>query len=442
MCNITNLKSIRNMNEYIFCYPPLILVGEAGKNIKILKPINAINLYIHIPFCTTECYYCGYAKTTRLNLKDKYLKYLIKEIDLYRSIFQIDKIPVKTVALGGGTPTILNVKELEGFISEIYKRIVFVNEPFFSIESTPNLLTENKVKFLKELGFNRLSIGIETFNKNVNEFINRKNDTNTIQKIEYGKKYFDNLNLDFIIGLPKQDFKSIINDILILGKIDPPAISFYRYYQHPYSYFWSITLENKLKIPNKKMVDVWINQFINSFIEKRYKLTKVYYLQKENIDDLHYGNKWRNENILGLGISGHSYIEGHVFFNYNYRSTGSSLTSYFNNLDNGELPIFKHTNLSNEETKQRYMVLGIKNKEISFDDYFSIFKTQLISDFNGQLNNLQLKDYIILENDKIRLTRKGIINWPEVSYNFYSANVIKNINALENNRLKYGSRFN
>lgn len=430
------------MTEYIFCYPPPATIENISKSIRFNKSTKEFNLYIHIPFCSRICYYCGYARTTNNTFKDQYIKYLLKEFDLYRNIFEVDKIPVRTIAFGGGTPALLNENEIEKLIIEINRRIEFVNESYLSIEATPVSLTEKKIRFLRNVGFNRLSIGVETFDCRTLNISNRIYDDKITKKIEYAKRYFNNLNVDIIIGLPGHNDYTIKDDIKILTELAPSAISFYRYFEHPNSKLWNLISLDKIKIPSSNKVSNWINKLINEFITNHWQLTKVYYLQKDYVDDLHYGLKWKNENILGLGLSSHSYIDGHLYFNYNFKNIKKCFNAYYEALDKNILPVLKYVFLNREEVKRRYMVLAVKNINILYNDYFENFGSSVYNDFSEELYFLKSNGLIEVNENEMFLTRKGVINWPEISTTFYSSSINRKLDQIKNNKLKYGSRFN
>ncbi|WP_165974014.1 radical SAM protein [Marinitoga lauensis] len=153
-----------------------------------------IGLYIHIPFCKSKCLYCDYPSTTNNRIQDKYFDYLLKEIDLVNYSGKI-----KTVFLGGGTPSYVGVKQID----KIFRRFDLSNVSEITIESNPETLNEEKLHEYFSLGINRLSLGVQTFDNSILNAMNRLYDNEIIERNYYlARRYFSNINFDFILGLP------------------------------------------------------------------------------------------------------------------------------------------------------------------------------------------------------------------------------------------------
>ena len=187
------------------------------------KIYNTKSIYIHIPFCSNICSYCDFCKfyynkkivsnyldSLTLEIKEKYLG---EEID--------------TIYIGGGTPSSLSLSELEKLFS-VLEIINFSSDVEFTFECNVLDLTEEKLIFLKEHGVNRLSIGVQSFNKEILSFLERRYDKNIIlEKIRLAKKYFSNINVDLMYAVPGEDLNILKNDLELFLSLDIKHISTY-----------------------------------------------------------------------------------------------------------------------------------------------------------------------------------------------------------------------
>jgi len=195
-------------------------------------------LYIHIPFCRRLCTYCGCNNriTRKPGVAEPYVKTLLREFDIYRDKLGRDQLPISEIHLGGGTPTYLTPDELNTLISGIRQHADILEDAEFSIEADPRVTSVEHLTTLRDLGFTRLSLGIQDFDPRVQKAVNRTQsvemvETLTLKARELG---FDSINFDLIYGLPLQTQDSVRNTILAVSKMQPDRISFYSYAHVPW----------------------------------------------------------------------------------------------------------------------------------------------------------------------------------------------------------------
>lgn len=195
-------------------------------------------LYIHIPFCQSLCTYCGCnTRITRNHEVGKpYIQTLIRELDLYLDKLGKKTLPVSEIHLGGGTPTFLTPQELGSLIEQILARSTLLSDREFSLEADPRVTTQDHLSVLSQLGFTRLSLGIQDFDPRVQDIVHRIQSKDQVRAVtdtarELG---FDSVNYDLIYGLPLQTLESVRGTIQAVQELRPDRIAFYAYAHVPW----------------------------------------------------------------------------------------------------------------------------------------------------------------------------------------------------------------
>jgi len=200
-------------------------------------------LYLHIPFCQSLCTYCGCnTRITRNHaVGSPYIQTLLKEFDLYRTGLankngQTPLIPVTELHLGGGTPTFLSPEELNTLISGVLSRVSITSDSEFSVEADPRVTRREHLEVLSELGFRRLSLGIQDFDPKVQEIVHRIQSQEEVRVVTESAREagFTSINYDLIYGLPFQTEKSVETTIDAVRQLRPDRIAFYSYAHVPW----------------------------------------------------------------------------------------------------------------------------------------------------------------------------------------------------------------
>ena len=194
-------------------------------------------IYIHLPFCENLCTFCACNKRITKNhaVENPYIQTVLKEWQIYRTL--LPKLPViKEIHLGGGTPTFFSPDNLVYLINGITADAIISDDYEFSIEVHPNYTTEEHLKKLSELGFNRISIGVQDFDPKIQFVINRiQTFEKTQEVVEWARKYnYNSINVDLIYGLPHQTVNSVVHTIGLIKKLMPDRIAFYSYAHVPW----------------------------------------------------------------------------------------------------------------------------------------------------------------------------------------------------------------
>lgn len=260
------------------------------------------SVYIHIPFCNTICSYCDFPKFYyQKNWVEQYLSKLEQEIDKY-----YQKEPVTTLYIGGGTPSCLNIEELKKLFQIIQK--LNLNHCFeFTFECNIESLTKEKMRFLKNNGVNRFSIGVETFQEKYLTFLNRNHTRKEVkEKIKYLKKIgIQNINVDFIYALKDQSLQDVKEDLEELLNLDIPHISTYSLMIEPHTKLFL----NKI-VPIEEDLDFEMYQTIEkTLLKHQYIHYEISNYAKPGFFSNHNLVYWNNQEYYGFGLGASGYIE-------------------------------------------------------------------------------------------------------------------------------------
>ena len=342
-----------------------------------------MSIYIHIPFCSNICSYCDFAKFYyNSNWVDNYLSSLEKEIKLNYKGEVVD-----TIYIGGGTPTCLNLNQLERLlkITNLFKK----NDIEFTVETNVDLSLD-KIKLLKKYGVNRISIGVQTVNSKYLKFLNRNHTKeDVINLINLLKKYNFNINVDLIYAIPNQTLEELNEDLNFILSLDINHISTYSLIIEPHT---------KLYIDNISNIDDDLDYQMYKLINE--KLNKYHHYEISNFAKKNYESKhnlvyWNNLNYYGFGLGASGYID-----NIRYDNTRS-----YNNYINGDYVLEKHE-LDLNETISNEFILGLRKVDgIDINEFYKKYNIEITSiDIVKQL----LKENKLILTDKLKINPKYI----------------------------------
>lgn len=335
------------------------------------------SIYIHIPFCSNICSYCDFCKFYyNEDLANKYIDELILEIkENYKNEL------IDTIYIGGGTPSSLSFKQLDKLLTYL-QTINISNNIEYTFECNVLDIDNEKLELLKNKGINRLSIGVESFNKNILKILERDYDREIIiNKINLAKHYFTNINLDLMYAVPEETLEVLEEDLKEFMSLNIPHISTY-----------SLIIEDhtKLGINNTKYIkeelDLTMYEKIIEVLKKNnYKHYEISNFSKEGYESKHNLTYWKNNEYYGFGLGASGFIN-----NIRYNNT-KNINKYLNtNRRQDEEIMTNKLNASNMAILGLRTIYGISKKE--FIDNFEI---DMIKYFN--VKNL-FDDEVILEN--------------------------------------------
>jgi len=386
-------------------------INQVKKTFTATNSTKGISLYIHLPFCESLCTYCGCNTRITVNhhVELPYIQTVLKEWKLYNALFD-EKPIIAELHLGGGTPTFFAPENLKLLIEEILKDSIVANNAEYSFEGHPANTTYEHLKTLRELGFSRVSYGIQDFNEKVQDAINRYQTVEQVKQVtEWSRQLgYYSVNYDIIYGLPFQTMEGIIDTVQKVINLKPDRIAFYSYAHVP----WLKPAQRKFTeadLPERKeKLDLYLKgreMFINAgyldigmdhFSLPTDSLTMAFNEGKMHRNFM--GFTTNNTRLLiGLGVS--SISDSWGAFAQNFKV----VEAYQKAVDNGEIPVFKGHLLTEEDALIRQQILEIICK----------YKTELVPQQNQQteiLNRLKplAEDGLVeIKGNSIQVTKLG-----------------------------------
>ena len=353
------------------------------------------SVYIHIPFCKKICSYCNFCKFIYNDLFiSKYLDSLKNEIkNNYKGEI------IKTIYIGGGTPSSLSIEDLKRLL-EINKVFNLDEDIEYTIEFNVEDINDEKMKLLKEYNVNRLSIGVESFNKNILKYLNRNYNTSIIDKVNIAKKYFDNINIDLIYAVKDQDLKMLEEDLKIINELDINHVSCY-----------SLIIEKHTKLFNDKTkpiddeLDFKMYKLINKML-KDFNHYEISNYAKSGYESKHNLVYWNNEEYYGFGVGAASYKDSIRKYN------SKSLNKYLNQIYDYEEEI-----LSKEDKISYELILGFrKTKGINIKAFYDKYNVNITDLYN--ISELVNEKKLIIKNGYIFINDKYLYTENEILLNF------------------------
>ncbi|MCS7198929.1 MAG: radical SAM family heme chaperone HemW [Caldimicrobium sp.] len=261
-------------------------------------------LYIHIPFCTAKCPYCDFYSEVKIPQEEIYLQALESEVDLLKSYLEeVLSLPtprIKTLYIGGGTPSLLSPKFYERLISKLQKSFIF-HPSELSIEANPETLTLEKVQGYREVGFNRISLGIQSLQKRGLIFLQRRHTLKEIfRAIDFSKRAnFENISFDFIYGWKGQGLKGLYRELCLALSFNPNHLSFYELTLYPHTPFYHRYLNSAFL--NEKRLLSFAKFITTSLTDWGYFPYEISNFAKPGFECKHNLAYWKVEPYLGLG---------------------------------------------------------------------------------------------------------------------------------------------
>lgn len=350
-------------------------------------------IYIHIPYCKQACHYCDFHFSTSMKTKNEMIDCIVKEMDIRESEFSKK---IDSLYIGGGTPSLMTNLELETIFNGLEKKMSIDDIKEITIEINPEDIIIEKLEFYKEIGINRLSIGIQSMNNNILKWMNRSHDTNQVINGLNNTKIagFENINLDFIYGTPKnlsRDYKSELLEIL---KFNPTHLSCYHLTIEDGTYFGHLEKNKKIKRIEDDISQQefrWISEKLKSKNYQHYEISNFAVQGKESF---HNSNYWNQSSYIGLGPGAHS------FRNSTRRWNISNNRLYIKNIKAG-IPYFEQEVLSPYDIVNEKIMLGLRTLNgLDKDHVFSIVPQDIKEEIESKLNTF-LKDEILLSTNNI-----------------------------------------
>ncbi|GKX65565.1 radical SAM family heme chaperone HemW [Inconstantimicrobium mannanitabidum] len=362
--------------------------------------MKEISLYIHIPFCKNKCMYCDFPSFSgKDNLKQRYVDALCKEIELKAS-----KYKIKTIFIGGGTPTYLSIQELNNLFASINK-LAFAEDLEFTVECNPGTLSEEKLLLMKTAGVNRLSIGLQATQNTLLKTIGRIHNFKEFEEnfLLARKVGFKNINVDLMFALPDQSVQDWEETLNKVTELNPEHISAYSLIIEEGTPFCKLYNEDKLNLPSEDEERLMYSKTIEFLKFKNYNQYEISNFAKEGKQCRHNIVYWRLEEYLGCGSSAAGYIDGIRYKNKEI------IEEYIESIERNVEALEEKVENSLEDTMEEFIFMGLRMIEgINEEKFFDKFKVKIDDVYLDVINKHINEGLLIRKDNTLALTPKGI----------------------------------
>ncbi|WP_396143831.1 radical SAM family heme chaperone HemW [Flavobacterium sp.] len=357
-------------------------------------------IYIHIPFCKQACHYCDFHFSTSLKKKDEMVLALAKEIEMRKSEFQ-DEV-VETIYFGGGTPSILEISDLKLLIDAVYSNYNVTENPEITVEANPDDLSKERIIELSNNKINRLSIGIQSFFEDDLKMMNRAhNSAEAKECLEFATRYFDNISVDLIYGIPNMSNEKWLKNIETALSFNISHISSYALTVEPKTALHSFIQKGIIPQPDDEVAQEHFQILVDKLSENDFIHYELSNFGKENYFSKNNSSYWLGKKYIGIGPSAHSYDGEKRGWNVSNNSL------YLKSISENKLPSETEI-LSKTDRYNEYVMTGLRTIwGISLDRIETEFgKTYL--DYINQQAAKYIEDHLLFVDENIlRTTKKG-----------------------------------
>ena len=370
------------------------------------KPTSA---YVHIPFCTQICYYCDFSKVFIKNQPvDSYLEHLLEEFQSY----DIQKL--RTLYIGGGTPTALSASQLEVLLKGLTKNLDLSVLEELTIEANPGDLDADKIAVLKNSAVNRVSLGVQTFDDKMLKKIGRSHlEKDIYENIDRLKLAgFDNISIDLIYALPGQTMEQVKENVAKAIGLDIPHMSLYSLILENHTVFMNRMRRGKLPLPKEELEAEMFEYIIAELERAGFEHYEISNFSKPSFESRHNLMYWDNAEYYGIGAGASGYVNG-----VRYKNHGP-IRHYLSAVEEGNARIIEE-HLSQKERMEEEMFLGLRKKSgVSMARFEEKFGRSFDGLYGETVRDLVQQGLMQIEGDRVRMTKRGLFLGDTVAERF------------------------
>lgn len=382
-----------------------------------------IGLYIHIPFCKQKCSYCDFCSyANKESFIKRYIQCVLKEIIEVGNNNKIDfengkddLFLVKTIYIGGGTPSLIDSKYIVQIMEDIKLNFEVDEKAEITIEVNPGTVTLEKLEDYYKAGINRLSIGLQSTHEHLLKEIGRIHTyLDFIDTYRFARDAgFKNINVDLMIGLPNQTLEEVKDSIEEIVSMEPEHISVYSLILEENTPLFK-RVESGLELPNEDLERKMYWTVKQTLEQNNYIHYEISNFAKKGYESKHNLDCWNQKEYIGFGIAAHSYTNGIRYSNI------ENIEQYIKNYDENktEENLVFHEKQDMEAMENEYMLLGLRKIDgVSIQEFKIKFVANPVFLYHDKLEKLVNEDLVEIDGDQIKLTNKGLdlanIVWEE-----------------------------
>lgn len=422
---LKNLKNILGIEECIRYYPPNIEKVQNSET--IFRNNREIDLYLHIPFCKTPCGFCPFNRYLyQENEVKSYLSAIEKEIQILKALNNLTQLKIKTIWIGGGTPSDLNEDALEKILRIIQENFNLDYLKEFTIEVKPilRLFTDLKTRLLKKYKVNRISLGVQSTNQKYLKVLGRGyNPDDAFEMIKRIQQNNFILNIDMIYRLPGQTQTEVAEDVDRVNSLGIDHVSWFPYVSHQGTPL--AKKMNREELPKKADKNQYFEMFnviLESMNHNGYQQYTPYYFSKEKKCQYHI-DRWQMPQLetIGIGAGAFSFFNGWIYAN------AHNINRYQEAINNQKPPIVMGRKLNPIEKITRLAVLGIKFFTTNMDEFQKYSGVKMDVFYQRELKILEELGLIEVHKNQIDCTLLGKAFNNDIS-TYFSTDSAKRIN--------------
>ena len=369
--------------------------------------MDKLGIYIHIPFCKKKCKYCDFISfSSSCENIDRYFKAIINEIN-DKEISNLENREISTIYIGGGTPSFVDSKYIINVMNALKNKFKIKDNAEITIEINPGTIDSKKLIDYKNIGINRVSIGLQTTNDRLLNLIGRIHNYNDfLNTYKLVKDIgFENINVDLMLALPTQTKEELIESLNKVIKENPTHISVYSLILEENTELEKLILDGTYDLVDEETERrmYWIAKEI---LEKNgYKHYEISNFSKVNSESKHNLDCWNQNEYIGYGLAAHSYLKNKRF------SNTINLEEYIKNIENNQYiqNVEVHEEQNGEDAKKEFMMLGLRKIEgVSISEFEKKFRINPLFYFRFEISKLTDEELIEVDLDNIKLTKKGL----------------------------------
>lgn len=359
-----------------------------------------LSLYIHIPFCKQKCFYCDFPSYASIDyLREDYVKALCKEIEEKAIDYKM-----KSIFIGGGTPSYLETKEIAKLLKTISK-LDLEEGMEFTMECNPGALAEEKLKTMIEGGVNRISMGLQAVQNSLLKDIGRIHTFKEFtENFNLARKVgFKNINVDLMFGLPNQSFDEWKESLETIADLNPEHISAYSLIVEEGTAFYKLWERNKLILPTEEDERRMYSETKEILKAKGYHQYEISNYSKEGYECYHNKVYWESKNYLGVGSASTSFIDGKRIKNI------ENVKAYIDGIMDDKSIVLEENENSKEDNIEEFVFMGLRMIEgISKEEFKRRFKLDIYEIYSKEIKK-NIENGLLLEvGDRLKLSEKGI----------------------------------